>query len=179
MNEFRNRSAVGTSARTNLFAVEQVGVQMHWKQPQRGVWRWELWTARECVATIERHGFLTRTWTIAGPSGAWEVERNWRGPHRFRRPGAAATIEYEPKWRGGRLRLPDATRLVWKRLRRREWVIANEEGHPFVTLRSRRGFLRLEGSVDFDVSARRLTDLEPLLLFTWILMTRERRSHAH
>ena len=178
MTEVRSPSRGGTE-HSSVFGVEQVGVRLHWKQPKRGVWRWELWNERECVAVLERHGLLTRTWTVAGPSGAWEMERTWRGPHRFRRPGAAAAIEYEPEWRGGRLRLPDATRLVWKRLRRGEWAIANEEGHPFMTLRARRGFLRLEGSVEFDVSARRLADIEPLLLLTWILMTQERRSHAH
>jgi len=165
--------------RSSVFGVEQVGVRLHWKQPKRGVWRWELWSARECVASIGRRGLLSRGWTINGPSGAWELKRDWRGRRWFGRPGEEPAIDFEPQWwRGGRFRLRDATRLTWKRLRRGQWAIANEDGHPFVILRAQRGLLRIEGSVDFDVSARRLADPEPLLLLGWILIL-EARRRAH
>lgn len=153
-----------------------------WKQPALGRPRWELWSGREQIATLDRRGFVVTHWTIAGPSGAWELRRDWRGRRWICRPGASEPAAgYEPSWRGGRIRLADATRLVWKRvsLWRREWMIANEEDFPFLLFKVHLHALRTEGTVEFDESARRLADPEPLVLLGWILILEaQRRSRS-
>ena len=62
---------------------------------------------------------------------------------------------------------------------RKSWAITNEEERPFVTFHAVRHPLRIEGSIVFDDSARRLADLEPLILLGCILVLDARRSHAH
>lgn len=153
------------------------------KQPSVGRPRWELWAEPQIIGTVERRGFLARDWEIAGPSGPWELARDWRGRRRIGRPGAAVSAaRYQPRWRGGAVELEDATRLTWRRLSlwRREWTLANEEGYPFVTFKAHARGLRFEGSVAFDEAARRLADPEPLVLLGWILiLDARRRAHAH
>jgi hypothetical protein len=171
------------SAAEQVIPVDWLHAALAWKQPAFGRASWELWTERERLATADRHGFLVTRWEIVGPAGAWELRRDWRGRRWIGRPGdSEPAAAYEPGWRGGRIRLRDSTRLVWKRvsLWRREWVIANEEAFPFMRFKAHLRALRVEGSVEFDESARRLADPEPLVLLGWILiLDARRRRHAH
>ena len=154
---------------------------LKWIQP-RAKGYWELLSGDRRIATLVRQGLLRHRWLITGPSSSWTFERDWRGRRWLKRPGEReAAVQYEPAWRGGRLRLCDATRLLWKRLsmRRTHWAVTNEDERPLVVFHAVRGPFRVEGSIEFDASARRLNELEPLLLLGWILVLDARRSHAH
>lgn len=153
-----------------------------WEQPKLMTSEWILRAGTESLATLRRDHWYGMAMTATTPRGTWRLGSNWIGRIAVRHGDAELpAVIYQPGWIGrGTILRTGAVPLLWRRAGffSRIHEVRTDESFPVLRVRPVWDVLRHTGSVEFETAAKRLPDIEPLVLLAWALQLASRRQHA-
>ena len=156
---------------------------LEWRQPRRLARVWELMADGEPAAMMTWRGPWKRGFVARVASREWIVSEPFLAPMSIApAEGEAFVVRTRPGWFGAAtLERAAGESLRWRRENwlRRTFVTANAEGFPLLRTIGRREFLRFGAAVELEEAARRLPDLEALVLIGWALVLASARNHHH